>query len=96
VSESVQGDYYRRALAMGQCQPTVHGFLLFLVSDEPGLPQWQSGIFYTDDTPRASFAIVRDAVARARAGRLGRCASPPRPHADTTLEGWRVVGAPGR
>ena len=92
VTEAVQGDYYRRALMMAQCQPTVRGFLLFLVSDEPGLPQWQSGIFYADDTPKASFPIVRDAVAKARAGRLGRCAPPPRPDADTTLEGWRVVG----
>jgi hypothetical protein len=94
VSEDVQGDFYRRALQMAQCQPTVRGFLLFLVSDEAGLPQWQSGIFYADDTPKASFPIVRDAVAKARAGRLGRCAPPPRPEADATLEGWRIVGAP--
>ena len=94
VTEAVQGDYYRRALRMAQCQPTVRGFLLFLVSDEPGLPQWQSGIFYADDTPKASFPIVRDAVRRARAGRLGTCAPAPRPEVDTTLEGWRVVGTP--
>ena len=94
VSETVQGDYYRRALMMAQCQPTVRGFLLFLVSDEPGLPQWQSGIFYADDTPKASFPIVRAAVGRARAGRLGRCAPPPRPEVDTTLEGWQIVGSP--
>ena len=95
VSEAVQGDYYRRALAMAACQPTVRGFLLFLVSDEPGLAQWQSGIFYADDTPKASFPVVRDAVRRARRGTLARCAAAPAPEADTTLEGWRVVGRPG-
>jgi hypothetical protein len=92
VSEAVQGDYYRRALAMAACQPTVRGFLLFLVSDEPGLAQWQSGIFYADDTPKASFPVVRDAVRQARRGTLARCASAPAPEADATLEGWRLVG----
>ena len=96
VSPSVQGRYYRRALQLAQCQPTVRGFLLFLVSDEVGLPQWQSGIFYADDTPKPSFRTVRDAVSRARAGRLGRCAAPPRPEADAALGGWSVVAAPGR
>jgi hypothetical protein len=94
VSETVQGGYYRRALELAHCQPTVRGFLLFLVSDEAGLAQWQSGIFYADDTPKASFPIVRSAVARVRAGRVARCPPPPRPEVDKTLEGWRVVGKP--
>lgn len=96
VTPTVQGAFYRKALQMAQCQPTVRGFLLFLVSDEVGLAQWQSGIFYADDTPKPSFRMVRDAVAKARAGRLGRCAPPPRPEADATLEGWRVTAAPRR
>jgi hypothetical protein len=41
--------------------------LLFHVSDEPDLDRWQSGIFYADDTPKASFEIVRDAVSELRA-----------------------------
>jgi hypothetical protein len=62
VDEVTQARYYRDALLMASCQPTVEGMLLFHVSDESDLDRWQSGIFYADDTPKASFAAVRDAV----------------------------------
>jgi hypothetical protein len=62
VDEQTQARYYRDALLMAACQPTVEGMLLFHVSDEPDLDRWQSGIFYADDTPKASFTAVRDAV----------------------------------
>ncbi|MGH3103990.1 MAG: hypothetical protein ACRDN6_07845 [Gaiellaceae bacterium] len=66
VNELKQGDYYRRALAIAHCQPTVVGLLFFHVSDEPDLDRWQSGIFYADDTPKASFETVKAAVEELR------------------------------
>jgi hypothetical protein len=36
------------------------------VEDETDLDRWQSGVFYADGTPKASFPAVRDAVAEAR------------------------------
>ena len=62
VDERTQARYYRDALLMAACQPTVEGMLLFHVSDESDLDRWQSGIFYADDTPKSSFESVRDAV----------------------------------
>jgi hypothetical protein len=73
VDEATQGRYYRQALALAYCQPTVKAFLIFHVSDEPDLDRWQSGLYYADDTPKASLPIVRDAVEAARRGTLTKC-----------------------
>jgi len=78
VSELTQGNFYRRALALARCQPTVKGFLLFLLTDEPALDRWQSGLLYPDDSPKTSFAAVRDAVTSVRAPG-SPCGLPPPP-----------------
>src|SRR5262249_10022067 len=70
VSESVQGAYYRRAIGLAYCQPTVAGLLFFHVSDEPDLDRWQSGLFYTDDTPKSDLQLVKQAAQAAQAGTL--------------------------
>jgi len=62
VSESTQGSYYAEALAMAACQPTVTAILLFHVSDESDLDRWHSGVFYADDTPKASLPVVQRAI----------------------------------
>jgi hypothetical protein len=81
VDEQTQARFYRDALLLAACQPTVEGMLLFHVSDERDLDRWQSGLLYADDTPKASFTIVRDAIAflRDRTGTapLGPLACPP-------------------
>jgi hypothetical protein len=66
VDELTQGRYYESALRFAACQRTVEGMLLFHVSDEPDLDRWQSGIFYADDTPKASFRMVRDTLKELR------------------------------
>jgi hypothetical protein len=71
VGELMQGSFYRRAVEMAYCQPTVAGIFLFHVSDEPPRDRWQSGLFYADDTPKLSFRIVRATVDRIRAARAG-------------------------
>jgi hypothetical protein len=73
VAEARQGAYYAQALALAACQPTVTSFLIFHVSDEPQLDRWQSGVFYADDTPKTSLAIVQQAIASLRAGKLTGC-----------------------
>lgn len=70
VSESTQGAYYRRAIGLAYCQPTVTGLLFFHVSDEPDLDRWQSGLFYTDDTPKSDLEAVKQAAEAAQAGTL--------------------------
>ena len=75
VSEAKQGSYYRQAIALAYCQRTVAGLLIFHVSDEPDLDRWQSGLFYTDDTPKSDLAFVRNAADAAQAGTL-TCPKP--------------------
>jgi hypothetical protein len=73
VDEATQASFYRRALQLVFCQPTVTGILLFHSHDEPALAAWQSGVYYADGTPKASLPAVRDALAATRGGSIGRC-----------------------
>jgi hypothetical protein len=79
ISEPMQGAYYRRAIRLAYCQPTVTGLLFFHVTDEPDLDRWQSGLFYTDDTPKSDLAVVKSVAQAAQAGTL-TCPKPkPKP-----------------
>ena len=62
VTEATQSVYYLTALALAACQPTVEALLFFHVSDEPDLDRWQSGLYYTDDTPKSSLPAVRRGI----------------------------------
>jgi hypothetical protein len=73
VPEATHGAYYRQAIELSFCQQNVAGILLFHVADEPGLPQWQSGLYYVDGTPKTSLAAVRRAVVESRRGVVARC-----------------------
>jgi hypothetical protein len=73
VSFTVQAAYYRRALELAYCQPTVRGLFFFHTFDEPGLNGWQSGVYFADRTPKPTLAPFKRAVADLRAGRLPRC-----------------------
>jgi hypothetical protein len=75
VSETMQGAYYKRAIQLAYCQPTVAGLLFFHVSDEPDLDRWQSGLFYADDTPKSDLAVVKSAAQAAGTGAL-TCPKP--------------------
>jgi hypothetical protein len=74
VDESTQAGYYRQAIAIAFCQPTVDTLLLFHTIDEPGFPAWQSGLHYTDGTPKASLRPVAAAVQESRRGVIAACA----------------------
>jgi hypothetical protein len=70
VSEGVQAAYYRQALQLAACQPTVRGFLIFHVTDETDYNRWQSGVYYADGTPKSSRSFVKQAMAEIRAGAI--------------------------
>jgi hypothetical protein len=84
VAAETQGAYYEEAIKLAHCQTSVRGLLLFLVSDEPRLEGWQSGLRYADDSPKASLAVVRDAAERSRAGTLTTCPDATAPSVELT------------
>lgn len=74
VSVATQGRYYRQAIEIAFCQPNVRAMLLFLTFDDKNLVGWQSGVYYTDRTPKANLPVVRAALEEARRGVVTRCA----------------------
>jgi hypothetical protein len=73
VSAATQAAYYREALALAYCQPTVKGLFVFHTFDEPNLDGWQSGLYYVDRTPKPSLVGFRRAVSTLRNGSLTNC-----------------------
>jgi hypothetical protein len=73
VPADVQGDYYRQAIGLAFCQPTVRSISLFHTIDEPDLNRWQSGLFYVDGKAKASLPAVRKAIAEAHRGVVAEC-----------------------
>ena len=72
VSFDTQAAYYRQALQLAYCQPTVRGLFVFHTFDEPGLGGWQSGLYFADRTPKPSLPAFKRTVADLRNGRI-RC-----------------------
>jgi hypothetical protein len=73
VDEATQAAYYTEAIQLAFCDPTVKGFFLFHAVDEKAMAAWQSGVYYPDDTPKASLAGVRAAMDQARRGIVAQC-----------------------
>jgi len=73
VDEQTQGAYYREAIALAFCQPTVRAILIFHAIDESDLDRWQSGVYYADDTPKTSLPALARAARDARGGVIARC-----------------------
>ena len=73
VDEATQADYYRQAIQIAFCQPTVDTILLFHVVDEPALAGWQSGVYYAGGAPKSSLAAVKAAVRDAHGGVIAKC-----------------------
>jgi hypothetical protein len=63
VSEPVQARYYRKAMQMAACQPTVRTFFVFRLIDETRREGWQSGLYYANGSPKASLPAI-EATAR--------------------------------
>lgn len=73
VDEATQGRYYREALELAACQPTVIALLVFHLIDEPDLNRWQSGPYHVDLMPKTSLGAIEDAASKAREGKLATC-----------------------
>ena len=73
VSEETQARYYRQALDLAACQPTVIAVFFFHLFDEADLNRWQSGPYYADTKPKSSLAAIREAAVKAREGKLATC-----------------------
>ena len=73
MSEATQAEYYRQALELAACQPTVIAVFLFHLFDEADLNRWQSGPYYADAKPKSSLPEIRDAALQARKGELADC-----------------------
>jgi hypothetical protein len=70
IEEEAQGAAYAAAIAIAACRPTVRMLLFFHVSDEPQLERLQTGVFYADDTPKASLERVAQAAHAAELGQI--------------------------
>jgi hypothetical protein len=95
VTEPVQASYYRQALEMAACQPTVRGFLIFHVTDETDFGRWQSGVYFPDGTPKTSRPLVKATIDQIRSGTFACDTAEPPFYGPGG--GWVQVGrAPGR
>jgi hypothetical protein len=93
VPEGVQASYYRQALQMAACQPTVRGFLIFHVTDETDYGRWQSGLYFPDGSAKSSRTIVRRTMNEIREG-IFQCVETEPPFVGPG-EGWTLVSASG-
>ena len=73
VPETTQAAFYKQAMTMSFCQPNVMGILIFHGIDESALDRFQSGLYYTDGTPKSSLPTVRDAARATHGGVIARC-----------------------
>ncbi|HKT43262.1 MAG TPA: hypothetical protein VJQ85_00565, partial [Gaiellaceae bacterium] len=73
VDEPTQAAYYKQAMQLAFCDPTVKGFFIFHAVDEKTMTGWQSGLYYPDDTPKSSLPAVRTAMELAHRGVIAKC-----------------------
>jgi hypothetical protein len=73
VPEATQAAYYRQAIGIAFCQPTVKAIILLHMIDEVDRNRWQSGMYRVDRTPRASAAAVRRSAQETDRGVVARC-----------------------
>jgi hypothetical protein len=58
------------AVQLAYCQPAVGAFFNFELADETNLAGWQSGVLWSDMTPKPSYVAFRSAVRRVASGRV--------------------------
>ena len=87
VPEAVQAERYSQAMLMAACQPTVRGFLIFHVTDEPDYNRWQSGLYYPDGAPKTSRAAVKQTILQVHEHAVD-CSTSGTPNPD-----WEVVSS---
>jgi hypothetical protein len=73
VPEATQAAYYRQAMQIAFCQPNVIGLLIFHAFDETALDRFQSGLYYSDGTPKSSLPAVKEAARSVFGGVIAKC-----------------------
>src|ERR687887_2583491 len=73
VDEGTQASFYAQAFQLAFCQPNVRTFLVFSLIDEQPMLGWQSGVYYVDETPKTSLALVKAAANRVRRNAIAEC-----------------------
>ncbi len=73
VDAATQARFYREAIEMTFCQPTVTGIFLFHLEDEKARAAWQSGLYDVAGRPRPAVETVRAAASAVRRGVAARC-----------------------
>lgn len=58
------------AIRLAYCQPAVGGFFNFLLADESNLHGWQSGVFFSDWTPKPSYQAFKNVIAEVNSHRV--------------------------
>lgn len=92
VDETTQAEYYRQAIQLAFCEPTVKALFFFHSVDETDLHAWQSGLYYADGTPKSSLPAVKLAIEQARRGVVARCPGLAlTPKASAARQGRRFV-----
>jgi hypothetical protein len=76
VTPTVQAEHLRTAMLMAACQPDVRAFFNFELVDERRLAGWQSGLFWSDSTPKPAAAAFAGAASLVRSGDVA-CGSSP-------------------
>lgn len=73
VDAATQARFYREAIELAFCQPTVSGIFLFHLEDEKARAAWQSGLYDIQGRPRPAVETVRTAAQHVRRGIAARC-----------------------
>jgi hypothetical protein len=73
VPEQTQAEYYRQAMQIAFCQPNIVGLFIFHAFDESALDRFQSGLYYSDGTPKSSLPAVKDAARSVYGGVIAKC-----------------------
>ena len=70
TSKPDQASQLTDAVRLAYCQPAVGAFFNFLLADEPSLRGWQSGVLYSDWTPKPSYQAFKRVIAEVKAHRV--------------------------
>jgi hypothetical protein len=69
-SQPTQASQLTDAIRLAYCQPAVGAFFNFLLADESNLHGWQSGVFFSDWTPKPSYRAFKNVVAEVNSHRV--------------------------
>lgn len=93
VDEKTQAAYYRKAVELAFCQPSVAGIFMFLTIDDARRLGWQSGFYYPDKTAKTSVPLMKQAARQSRGGVVARC---PGMRLTPTVDRFGPFGTNGR